>query len=362
MQTWCLHQERKGDRRRFKPVPSGLRPESSVGRPWPVTMPDMSTSPASAATPIVPLHALPWPARAARAWRMTRPGFLVITPVACAIGLAAATTCGCGFNATLAVATVLLATLAHAAANVLNDYEDAVSGADMANRGAIAPFTGGAGFIQRGEASPLQTRTLARLLGVVLVGAGLVLAAQAGGGLLLIGLAGVLLGWAYSSPPLQLMARGLGELAVALAWWLVVIGADYVQRRHFFWMPAAVGLPYALLVANILLANGLPDAAGDAAVGKRTLAVRLGPRGAALLYAWLALLAHAWVAAGVALVVLPQAALWALVSAPLSLAATLLILRRAATPAQLKPALVLTITACVVHGVAMAAGLLTVGS
>ncbi len=39
---------------------------------------------------------------------MTRPGFLVITPVACAIGLAAATTCGCGFNATLAVATVLL--------------------------------------------------------------------------------------------------------------------------------------------------------------------------------------------------------------------------------------------------------------
>ena len=85
-------------------------------------------------------------------------------------------------------------------------------------------------------------------------------------------------------------------------------------------------------------------------------------KGAETASAWLALLAHAWVAAGVALVVLPQAALWALVSAPLSLAATLLILRRAATPAQLKPALVLTITACVVHGVAMAAGLLTVGS
>lgn len=297
--------------------------------------------------------------RVALYWRMTRPGFLVITPVACAIGLASASTCGCGFDPLLAVVTVLLATLAHAAANVLNDYEDAVNGADAANHGAIRPFTGGAGFIQRGQASARQTRALAAGLAGVLVGAGLVLAARSGGGLLLVGLAGVLLGWAYSSPPLRLMSRGWGELAVALAWWLVVIGADYVQRRHLFWMPAAVGLPYALLVANILLANGLPDAAGDAAVGKRTLAVRLGAQRAAWLYAWLALLAHGWVVAGVAVDVLPQRALWALASAPLSLAAVVLILRRAATPARLRPALVLTIAACVVHGVAMAAGLLS---
>jgi 1,4-dihydroxy-2-naphthoate octaprenyltransferase len=30
------------------------------------------------------------------------------------------------------------------------------------------------------------------------------------------------------------MARGLGELAVAGAWFLVVLGSDYVQRRQFF--------------------------------------------------------------------------------------------------------------------------------
>jgi 1,4-dihydroxy-2-naphthoate octaprenyltransferase len=289
---------------------------------------------------------------------MTRPGFLVITPVACAIGLASASTCGCGFSPLLALATVLLATLAHAAANVLNDYEDAANSADAANHGAIAPFTGGAGFIQRGQASMGQTRALAGVLALVLVGAGLVLAAHSGGGLLLVGLAGVLLGWAYSSPPLRLMSRGAGELAVALAWWLVVVGADYVQRRHLFWMPAAVGLPYALLVANILLANGLPDAAGDAAVGKRTLAVRLGPRGAALLYAWLALCAHAWLVAGAAIDILPRGALWGLLSAPVSAAAAALLWRRAATPARLRPALVLTIAACVLHGLAVAGGLL----
>ncbi|GAO27074.1 UbiA prenyltransferase [Alicycliphilus sp. B1] len=54
------------------------------------------------------------------------------------------------------------------------------------------------------------------------------------------------------------MARGLGEVAVALAWWLVVLGADYVQRRQFFVIPAATAASFALLAANILLANGFP--------------------------------------------------------------------------------------------------------
>ncbi|MCB2026656.1 MAG: hypothetical protein KDG56_17935, partial [Ottowia sp.] len=30
VQTGCLHQERKGDWCRFKPVPSGLRPERAI--------------------------------------------------------------------------------------------------------------------------------------------------------------------------------------------------------------------------------------------------------------------------------------------------------------------------------------------
>ena len=47
---------------------------------------------------------------------------------------------------------------------------------------------------------------------------------------------------------------------------------------------AAVGLPAALQFA-MLLAIGFPDAAGDAATGKRTLVVRLGGAVASRLYA-----------------------------------------------------------------------------
>ena len=63
---------------------------------------------------------------------------------------------------------------------------------------------------------------------------------------------------------------------------LVVVGADCVQRSHFFVIPFAVAVSYALLVGNILVINGLPDAQADAQVGKRTLVVRVGPRWVAL--------------------------------------------------------------------------------
>ncbi len=292
---------------------------------------------------------------------MTRPGFLAITAVACLLGIASAAACGCGVDPLLAAVTLVLALAAHAGANVLNDYHDALNGADEANRDGLFPFTGGSRLIQQQRVTMEQTRKLAWLLlgGVAL--AGLLLAVHTGGGLLLIGLAGLLLGWAYSAPPLKLMSRGLGELAVACAWWLIVIGADYVQRRQFLLIPALTAVSYALLMANILLVNGLPDAASDAAVGKRTLAVRLGARASALLYLLIALLAHGWLAVGALQLLQPMPALWGLVSLPLSLAGAWLLWRQAERPTKLRPAIMLTISAGVVHGLGMAAGLARMG-
>lgn len=293
------------------------------------------------------------------AWRLCRPGFLVITVVATLLGMASAAACGCGFDTMKAGVTVILACMAHAGANVLNDYQDARNGADAANPAPLSPFTGGSRLIQQGAVSLEDTRRLAwMLLGLAALG-GLWLAVKSGGGLLLVGMAGLLLGWAYSAPPLALMTRGLGELTVAGVWWLMVIGADYAQRSQFFPIPASLALSYAMLVADILLVNGLPDAASDAQVGKHTLAVRLGPRLSALLYLLLALLAHGWLALSAWLLIPPMQALWGLLSLPLSLCAAALVWQRAARPETLRPAIVLSIAATVVHGLGMAAGLLS---
>lgn len=219
---------------------------------------------------------------AALLWRMTRPAFLTATVVAVAIGLASAHASGIALSPLRALATLALAVLAHAAANVLNDYADAVNGADAANTGGIAPFTGGSRLIRHGQVDVAQTRRFAlALLGACLAG-GLALAATLPGPApWLVGAAGLGLAWTYSMPPLQLMSRRLGEVSVAAAWWLVAIGADLVQRGGLAWLPAVAAAGYALLVADLLLVNGLPDAPATRARASarwRSRSARCAPR------------------------------------------------------------------------------------
>ena len=287
--------------------------------------------------------------------RMARPGFLSITAVGCLVGIASARAAG-GVSVALALLTLLLALLLHAAANMLNDHADALNGADEANTQGVFTFTGGSRLVQQGVVRARDMRHLALVLLAPTLLGGLWLTWHSGPALVLLGLAGLLLGWAYSMPPLALMSRGMGELAVGLAWGLMVVGADYVQRGHLALTPLLAGVSYALLIANILIGNGFPDAVPDALVGKRTLVVRLTPERAAVLYLALALLAHAGLAAFVALGLLPTPLLWALASLPLSLAGAWLLLRHARNPARLRPALVLGIAAALLHGLGLAAG------
>lgn len=292
---------------------------------------------------------------------MTRPGFLSITLVGCLIGFATAHgATGVAWtaqqNVTAAIA-LLLALLAHAGANVLNDYHDALNGADAANQQGQFPFTGGARLIQNGETTEAFTRQLGWALLAMVVPGGLWLAWHSGWELIAIGLAGLSLGWAYSAPPLALMGRGLGEATVAVCWWLLVVGADFTLRGHVATAPLLSGASFALLVANILLINGLPDATADASVGKRTLVVRLGAEGTARLYAGLATLAHLWAALPLWVPDLPAGMAWGMASAPLACWAYLQ-LQRAQQPKELRPAIVLTITTALAHGLLVTAGLL----
>ena len=292
----------------------------------------------------------------ATALRMTRPGFLLITVVGCLLGCAVFRLSGGSLDLWRALLTVLLALLAHAAANVFNDYHDACNGADAANAEGLFPFTGGARMIQNGEVTLAQTRQLALALSLALVCGGLWFAVSVGWPVLLLGCVGVFLAWAYSAPPLALMSRGWGELSVGAAWGLMVIGADVVQRGAFSLLPIVAAVSYGLLIANILLINGFPDAKADAQVGKRTLVVRVGPRGAAWLYVGFALTAHAWLALAVWLGWAPAAMGVGLLSFPLSGFASVALLHQARNSQRLRPAIVATIGAAVVHGVAVLAG------
>ncbi len=306
--------------------------------------------PASAPAPATP-PPLTWAMRL----RMTRPGFLLLTVAACLLGLAwaSAVPTGGALQPLTALATVLLAVVAHAGANVLNDYHDARNGADAANRQGLFPFSGGSRMIQQGLVSVRTTGRWAAVLLWCLVLSGIGPALSGGCGLPRLGPIALRLAWGYSAPPLALMARGLGELAVGAAWWLVVLGTYYVQRGQWQLEPAFSTLGFGLLVVNLLLINGVPDAPADASVGKRTLVVRR----AAWLYLALALLAHAWLGLSVLLQLAPARALWGVVTLPLALGAAMLLLRHAEQAQRLRPAIGLTILSAIGHALAQGAGL-----
>jgi 1,4-dihydroxy-2-naphthoate polyprenyltransferase len=129
------------------------------------------------------------------------------------------------------------------------------------------------------------------------------------------------LAWGYSAPPLRLCGRGLGELDTAVVVTaLVPFLGLYLQApdlRRLDMLAASI-VPLALLQFAMLLAIEFPDAAGDAATGKRTLVVRLGPRTAARLYAGLTALAIAWPPLAMVLMGLPgRVALSASLVAPI---------------------------------------------
>jgi 1,4-dihydroxy-2-naphthoate polyprenyltransferase len=285
----------------------------------------------------------------------TRPAFLSVTFVGCLLGLATAAASGIALDPLKATVTLLFALLAHGGANVVNDYYDAKSGCDAANDERVFPFTGGSRVIQNGVLSLQEAGVFGYALLAAVIPAGLWLTAVSAPGLIGIGLAGLLTGWAYSAPPFKLQSRGLGEYGITAAWLLIVVGSDFVQRHAFSFTPIATGLGFALLVANVLYINQFPDVKADAQAGKRTVVVRLGVQRARWGYVLIALLCYGWVLAMILLGHLPVVALISLLPAIVSFRAARTLARHAARPAQIAPGIKLTILAATLHGMLLAA-------
>ena len=296
------------------------------------------------------------PSPAARYLLATRPGFLSAAVVPVLIGLAAVGLQG-PVHWLNALLTLLGAVAAHAGINVLNDVYDERAGCDAINADRVFPFTGGSRIIQNGVLTVASMARLGWLLLAATALIGLVLASQAGAGLLLIGLVGLFIGWAYSAPPLRLSGRGLGELSVGLGFGLVIpLGTAYVQLGRVDALALWAGLPFAFLIALVLYVNQFPDLRADAASGKRNWVVRLGASGARGGYPLLAGGAYLSLLSAVLLGGLPAYALIAFAVLPLHLRAWRVLWSESANPQALRPAIEATLNGSMLHGLLVAGG------
>ena len=195
-------------------------------------------------------------------------------------------------------AALVASLLIQVGTNLANDYFDFRKGADTSDR--LGPVR----VTQSGLVPPATVRWaailtfgLAALIGVYLMTVG-------GLPILVIGLLSIAAGVLYTGGPWPLAYHGLGDLTVFLFFGLVaVVGTTYLHAGSA--SPAALvhALPVAALVTAILVVNNLRDIATDRIAGKRTLAVRLGPRGTRAEYLLLIAVAYlvpagSWLATG----------------------------------------------------------------
>ncbi|MGQ4537652.1 1,4-dihydroxy-2-naphthoate polyprenyltransferase [Dermabacteraceae bacterium P7074] len=213
-----------------------------------------------------------------------------VAPVAAGIACAIAVT-GLGVWPTLLVRgllALLLSLSLQVGVNYANDYSDGIRGTDDDRVGPLR-LTGS------GAASPAAVKRAAFLSFGVGAVSGLVLVALAGAWwLLIVGAASILAGWFYTGGSKPYGYLGLGEVFVFVFFGLVaVIGTFYLVTLTVTWQVVLVACSVGLVASNILVANNLRDIPTDKESGKITLAVRLGDAGTRRLFAVFLVLAVA---------------------------------------------------------------------
>jgi 1,4-dihydroxy-2-naphthoate octaprenyltransferase len=261
-----------------------------------------------------------------------------------------------------AVATLIAAVSLQACTNIKNDLDDQLTGADDRNRTPILGLTGGSRVLQRGLATRAELLVAMLVFGLVSTAIGAYFALSGRPAVLLFGLAGLIVGFVYTGPPFRLANRGLGELAVALAFGVgIVCGSAYVQAGTVPLLALAASVPVSVLVALILFINGFQDAASDDEVAKRTAVVRLGLPRASRVYPVIAGVAALALIAFVVAGALPKLALLGLAGYPLFFKAMRVARAKFNEPMELVPANAYTVVGHLASTLALAVGLVWAG-
>jgi len=264
--------------------------------------------------------------------RASRPNFLLLAPLCAGLGLAVAWQQGQAPELLHTFLVFLGAVLAHAAVNLLNEYDDFRSGLDMITE--RTPFSGGSGALP--EVPTAARRVLWAGLGTLalVVAIGLYFLWLRGLPLLVLGAAGVVLvltytRWITRSPLLCLLAPGMGFGPIMVLGTVIALGGGIDTTALL------ASLVALLMVSELLLINQIPDAEADRAIGRRHLVITLGPEKAAHLVAGLLLASYGVIVAGVVSGYLAMTSLIALAPLPAAVWISLRLPRVLAMPDQL---------------------------
>jgi len=155
--------------------------------------------------------------------------------------------------------------------NFVNDAVDFKKGADTEKR--IGPRR----ITQAGVLKGSQVMALGTLFFALAVLCGIPLVLKGGLVIVILGIASVLMGYAYTAGPFPLAYLGLGDVFVILFFGLAaVMGLFYLQTGSWNKDALVLGLQIGFHATVLLAINNLRDIEGDRPVNKKTLPVRFG--------------------------------------------------------------------------------------
>ena len=174
-------------------------------------------------------------------------------------------------NSFILFMTLLAAVLIQIGANFANDVYDFEKGSDRADRLGPQRAT------QSGLIPPEDMKKAMWKIFALAIGVGFYLAYVGGWPIVIIGLASIAAGIAYTGGPYPLGYHGFGDIFVFLFFGLIAVpGTYYLQTgsvtEFSLWLGAVMGM----LATAILVVNNLRDRDADIISGKKTLAVRFG--------------------------------------------------------------------------------------
>jgi 1,4-dihydroxy-2-naphthoate octaprenyltransferase len=192
----------------------------------------------------------------------------------------------------LGVSGVILIMLSTYHSGEYFDYQGDV----ISNRLHDNQFAGGSRILPNGKISPLVPFWTS-IVALVLAGAiGIILQfiLKTGPYTLLLGFLGAFPGFFYSTKPVRLVQRGVGEIFIGFCFgWLPVASAYYIQTGAIHPVIHWMAIPIGLTIFNVILLNEFPDYEADVATDKRNLLYRVGKKNGEFIYIVFSLLSSA---------------------------------------------------------------------
>ncbi|MFQ3597481.1 MAG: prenyltransferase [Chloroherpetonaceae bacterium] len=279
-------------------------------------------------------------------FKAARAPFLVTSAIPAMLGGIIAYSHG-SFDWTIFLLAFLGIIAAHSAADFIDDYFDYKNG-NFANKDQQfhdSPLV-------RGIITDKQVMQGFLICLALALASGIYIFFAVGMPVLILTALGAFIVFFYTSPPIRLNFRGLGETSLFLAFGpMVVFGVYFVLTQSFNWSPILASVPVGVFVMNVGIVSNIFDHDDDVKNGKFTMPVKIGQARAVQILTVITVFAYLFLIACALSGFLPIWSLITLLTAPMSFK-MLMLTRNYKNLSQYQPAMSMAI------GVASLGGLL----